>query len=51
MVAFLQNLKNPNTTLAPIYKSPILFWQLFTKAQILFWQLFIKVQYYFGNYS
>ena len=41
--------KSLNTILATIYKSPILFWQLFTKAQILFWQLFTKVQYYFGK--
>ena len=39
--------KSPNTTLAPIYKSQILFWQLFTNAQILFWQLFIKAQFIF----
>ena len=32
--------QNPNTTLVTIYKSPILFWQLFTKMP----------KYYFGNY-
>ena len=35
MAIFLQNLKKPNITLAPIYKSPILFWHLFIKTQIL----------------
>ena len=51
--------QNPNTTLVTIYKSPILFWQLFTKTQyyfgnftkspILFWQLLQRTQYYLAT--
>ena len=53
MIIFLQNVKKPNITLSPIYKSPILFWHLFIKAQIFQKPNIIlasTAQYYFGTY-